>query len=68
MGTKLKDCCLDKAADDEPIFVIRAQDITAPDVVLDWLERNPQISETKRQETLDIVSQMRNWKFRKRAD
>lgn len=28
--------CLGKAADDEPIFILRAQDLTAPAVVRIW--------------------------------
>ena len=36
MGTKHNDRCLDKAADDEPIFVLRAQDKLAPALVRQW--------------------------------
>lgn len=31
--------CLNKADDDEPIFVLRAQDILAPDIVDEWATR-----------------------------
>lgn len=30
---------LAKAADDEPVFILRAQDSFAPDVILFWAER-----------------------------
>lgn len=32
--------CLAKAGDDEPLFVIRAQDFSAPDVVQCWINLN----------------------------
>jgi len=31
--------CLGKAADDEPVFVLRAQDILAPMAIRDWAYR-----------------------------
>lgn len=31
--------CYDKAADDEPLFVLRAQDILAPEMVREWAYR-----------------------------
>ena len=37
VSTKLNDPCLKKAADDEPIFVLRAQDVVAPIVVMFWI-------------------------------
>ena len=36
MSTKLTNKCLEKAADDEPIFVLRAQDIIASSTVKYW--------------------------------
>jgi hypothetical protein len=33
------DSCLNKAADDEPLFVLRANDELAPDVVRHWVGR-----------------------------
>lgn len=38
MATKHTDTCLQKAADDEPIFVLRAKDKLAPIVVRLWAE------------------------------
>lgn len=37
VSTKHNDPCLKKAADDEPIFVLRAQDMTAPIIVMFWI-------------------------------
>jgi hypothetical protein len=42
MGTKKEELasttgCLAKAADDEPIFVLRAQDSLAPDTIRAWV-------------------------------
>lgn len=36
MGTKLNDPCIIAAEDDEPLFVLRANDELAPDVVRYW--------------------------------
>lgn len=42
MGTKAEELhwtgCFAKAADDEPLFVLRAQDVLAPDVVRQWAD------------------------------
>lgn len=38
MSTKHTDRCLINAKDDEPIFVLRAQDELAPLVVARWIE------------------------------
>lgn len=31
--------CLNKAGDDEPLFVLRAKDSEAPDAIADWINR-----------------------------
>jgi hypothetical protein len=38
MGYKHTDACLDKVADDEPIFVLRGQDKLAPALVRLWAD------------------------------
>lgn len=43
MGLKTNDACLQKAANDEPIFVLRAQDITADILVELWAELQEEI-------------------------
>lgn len=41
--TKYNNPCLRKAAPDEPLFVVRAQDVTAVKMPLAWLMFNPHI-------------------------
>lgn len=65
--------CLNKAADDEPLFVLRANDPLAPDLVRKWAERyfdskkdrafrltDGQRAKTK--EALELAVDMENWK------
>lgn len=59
---------LAKVADDEPIFVLRAQDVSAPEVIEYWLKLNPQIPEPRRQHALSCVNEMLFWRHRKPAD
>lgn len=62
------DSCLSKASFVEPIFVLRAQDFSAPLVVEYWLSLNPSIPEEKRQEALAWVEAAREWPSRRLAD
>jgi hypothetical protein len=73
LATKLEELndpnsTLNKAADDEPIFILRAQDMTAPQTVLEWMQRNPQIGEAKFAEARDCADAMRAWPERRKAD
>jgi hypothetical protein len=61
MATKKTSSCLQKAADEEPIFVLRAQDLSAPVLVEFWVKMNPQISEAKRDDALKVAHDMREW-------
>jgi len=63
MGTKRNgDLCYEKADLDEPLFVLRAQDATAPDVVQFWYDSNPQVHHTaKGYECLELIKAMRAW-------
>lgn len=59
--------CLGKAADDEPVFVLRAQDIHAPDLVEKWAIW-AEVGGThtdKVQEAKQIVDEMRAWPNRR---
>lgn len=38
MAYKHNDSCLAKVREDEPIFVLRGQDVLAPDIVRAWAE------------------------------
>lgn len=79
MATKHTDTCLQKAADDEPIFVLRAQDFYAPRLVRDWAlwarcggqRQDGSISDalqTKIDEALALADEMEKWPRRKYPD
>ncbi len=55
--------CLNKAADDEPIFVLRAQDRFAPGIVREWARRagDEGTSNEKVDAAYDLASQMEEW-------
>lgn len=59
---------LQKVSDDEPIFVIRAQDYSAADTILYWLTLNPQLTASRRLEALACVKSMLAWTKQKAAD
>lgn len=55
--------CLNKAADDEPIFVLRANDPIAPAVVRFWAAMAEGVhEEVKRREAWKLAEQMGRWK------
>lgn len=62
--------CLNKAALDEPIFVLRAQDELAWAVVTDWaiLAQKRGVSEAKVQEAFDLAEAMKAWPTKKLPD
>lgn len=69
MGYKKSDSCLKKAADDEMLFVLRAQDISSPLIVLDWIRWNfLSVGEDKLREAFEAALEMKRWKHRKQAD
>lgn len=69
MGYKHTDSCIQKAADDEMLFVLRAQDVTAPKTVLHWIAKNfDNVSEDKLREAFECALTMRRFKNRKAAD
>ena len=54
--------CLNHAADDEPIFVLRGKDIIAPKVVEAWAMYAGGIHEIEKVDAaLDVAVQMRAW-------
>lgn len=70
MATKHTDECLQKAGDDEPIFVLRAQDKLAPGIVRLWaamvvrehMEGAPgELPEGKITEALKLALLMERW-------
>lgn len=73
MGFKNHDSCLDKVADDEPIFVLRGQDLSTPGTIHDWLRRNPSLGHAKRLEAETKAHDIQVWQAQnpdrvKRAD
>jgi hypothetical protein len=63
MATKHNDKCLKNAADDEPIFVLRAQDNMAPDTVRVWARtaQTRGVNPRKVKEAFDIADKMEKW-------
>ena len=64
MSTKREgDSCYQKAAEDEPIFVLRAQDLLAPACVRTWaqLARSHGTPEAKVREAFDLADRMVAW-------
>jgi hypothetical protein len=63
--------CINKSADDEPVFVLCARDPAAAHAVRDWVERrrilgmtrgdNREREEAKLQEALQCAAQMEQW-------
>lgn len=57
---------LEKVHKDEPIFVLRAQDNTAPGIILNWVAKNlDTVDETKLKEAYQTVLAMRRYSFRR---
>ena len=59
--------CYDKAADDEPLFVLRAQDALAPEVVEHWafLAKRLGVAFEKIEAAYEVAGAMRRWPNRK---
>jgi hypothetical protein len=71
MATKHTDSCLQKAANDEPIFVLRGQDVMAPRAVLLWMADNTHlfsVSPAKMDEAYEQAKRMAQWPNTKAAD
>lgn len=70
MATKNNCTCLENVADDEPIFVLRAQDVLAPLVVEHWAELAAKmgVKTPKVFEAFDCANAMRRWGTKKIPD
>lgn len=84
MGTKaseMREGCFAKAALDEPLFVLRAQDRSAPKLVRQWAETFRQHhlkvgtsghelaqAIVKHTDAMQIAEDMESWALRKQAD
>lgn len=54
--------CLNRANPEEPIFVLRANDPSAPQIVRLWAEANVNVqSEDKRGEAYQVANDMEEW-------
>ena len=62
--------CLGKAASDEPLFILRAQDAHAADLVEKWAiwARASGCGDDKVNEAMQIAEEMRKWPTRKMPD
>ena len=62
--------CLGKAADDEPVFILRAQDALAADIVDRWAEWALAVGcpLAKVQEARSLAQAMREWPVHKNPD
>lgn len=70
MSFKGTDPCLAKAAPDEPIFVLRAQDKLAPEIVRAWAIRAEAhgCAPEKLREAYALAEAMEQWPTRKYPD
>jgi len=55
--------CLARAADNEPLFILRAKDLLAPLAVRDWAKRADAagVSQEKIAEALSLAREMEAW-------
>lgn len=62
--------CLGKAADDEPVFILRAQDMLAADLVDTWATQAKVAgcNWDKVREARELAQAMREWPQRKNPD
>lgn len=61
--------CLAKAKNDEMLFILRAQDKSAPKVVLHWIAKNFDTApEEKLREAFECAIQMKKYSNKKIAD
>lgn len=57
--------CLDKAFDDEPIFVLRARDDSAPAMVREWARRQEKLGSksSKIDQARAVANAMETWQI-----
>lgn len=61
MGYKKDDPCIQKAFDDERLFVLMTRDETAPEVVMEWIKLNiHKQPEAKLREAFDCAMEMKS--------
>lgn len=61
--------CFAKAKDDEMLFIFRAQDVTAPIAILEWIKFNfHSLPKAKLREAFECIMEMRKHKNTKSPD
>jgi len=62
--------CLGRAEDDEPVFVLRARDMLAPEIIHEWVDRAEKAgcSAAKVAEARELANKMVHWPGRKFPD
>jgi len=61
--------CLAKAGDDEMLFILRAQDMSLPKIVLEWMKLNFfNCPDDKLREAFECALEMKKHKGKKYAD
>jgi hypothetical protein len=68
MATKMKNPTLQKTGDNEEIFVLRAQDQSAPRSVVLWIADNLHASDEKLRDAFECALRMRRHSKTKPAD
>jgi hypothetical protein len=68
MATKRNSLTLQKTGDNEEIFVLRAQDASAPRSVILWIADNLHASDEKLREAFECALRMRKHAKKKPAD
>ena len=68
MATKMKNPTLQKTGDNEEIFVLRAQDRSAPRTVILWIADNLHASDEKLKDAFECALRMRRHPAKKPAD
>jgi hypothetical protein len=70
-STKHNSVCLERSADDEPIFVLTARDVAAPIAVEEWVKlsrRHELHPESKLEGALALADEMREWRLKNIKD
>lgn len=61
MGYKNNDTCIEKAFDDERMFVLLTRDYSSPKIVLEWIKENIEIQpDEKLREAFECALEMKN--------
>ncbi len=69
MAIKPTDPIIAKPGDDEQIFILRAQDITAPKIVMEWIAENFfNVSDQKLRDAIECALRMKAYEHKKIPD